>query len=165
MRVILTPGDITIATTLACVRQGVNREAGKVNLKAGSQDAMTTELVGAFGEVAFARWANVYPDMTTHLRAGSPDATFGSLTVDVKTTRRLQDPRWRLDIRPDKMFDAYVFAAADWATVDLKGWVTQTQALALLERQGGAWVFESDLLPMDSMTEEAFREFAVVVHR
>jgi hypothetical protein len=63
------------------------------------------------------------------------------------------------------MFDAYVFAAADWATVDLKGWVTQTQALVLLERHGGPWVFESDLLPMDSMTEEAFREFAVVVHR
>ncbi|MFZ9747827.1 MAG: hypothetical protein ACO3G4_14475 [Opitutaceae bacterium] len=154
MRVILTPGDITIATTLACVRQGVNREAGKVNQKAGAQDAMTTELVGTFGEIAFARWANVYPDMTTHLRAGSPDARFGPLTVDVKTTRRVDAPRWTVDCRADKCFDVYVFAAADWATVTLLGWITRTEALRFTQENQGL-VTPAHLTKMDELSEYA----------
>ena len=152
MRVILSPGAITVATTLACVRQGVNREAGRTNLKAGQQDVMTTELVGAFGEVAFCKWANIYPDLSTHLRAGSPDATFGSLTVDVKTTRGTYNPRWKADVRPDKAFDVYVFTAADWATVDLCGWLPGEAVQEVMARNDG-WIVTKELRSIEDLKE------------
>lgn len=148
MRVILTPGEIAVATTIAGMRQGINREAGKVNQKAGFQDVMTTELVGTFGELAFCRWSWAYPDLSTHLRAGSPDAMLRGFSFDVKTTRRLEEPMWKLDVRPDKCFDYYVFAIADWATVELAGWVNRDMALAMSARQAGSWVFRKDLQPM-----------------
>ena len=118
----LGPGELATAATIAALRQGVNREAGKKNLKAGPQDVMTTELVGLYGELAFCKWANVMPDLTTHLRAGSHDAIWRGFSVDVKSTRNAQGDLY-VDMRTDKRPDIYVLAHVDYATVRLLGWI------------------------------------------
>lgn len=122
-KVSLSPGAVYVATAIATMRQEINRAAGTHNLKSGAQDPMTTELVGIFGELAFAQWANVMPDLSTNIRSGSFDASFRGLPVDVKTTRRLNNPRWYADARAGKRADIYVFAVSDWATVELCGWL------------------------------------------
>lgn len=119
----LSPGLMAVGNVIGSLRQAVNRTAGMTNLKAGPQDPMTTEVVGIYGELAFAVWANVMPDLSIHLRAGSPDCMFRGRKVDVKSTRRLSDPVWYTDVRPDKRMHCYVFTAVDYARVELCGWL------------------------------------------
>lgn len=123
----LSPGELTVAQVIASLRQAVNREAGRVNLKAGPQDPMITELVGIYGELAFARWANVFPDLSVHLRAGSFDAHWLGWSVDVKSTRKATGPLW-IDER--KQPDVYVLAVVDGTTVRLVGWIPAGEAHA-----------------------------------
>lgn len=118
----LSAGEMATAATIAAIRQGVNREARVTNQKAGPQDPITTELVGLYGELAFCRWANVMPDLTTHLRSGSYDAMWLGWTVDVKSTRN-RDGDLYVDMRPGKTPDCYVLAHVDYATVRLVGWI------------------------------------------
>ena len=124
-RIILSSGEVAIANTLAAIRQGVNREAGIKNQKAGQQDAITTEVVGVLGEFAFAKWANVFPDLTTHLRRGSFDATFRGWNVDVKSTRNPNGDLW-VDARRDKLPDLYVLVHVEYAACTLLGWCWST---------------------------------------
>jgi hypothetical protein len=119
--VVLSEAEVFLAGSLIALRQSINRQAGVVNQKAGKQDPITTEQVGVYGELAFAKWANVYPDLTTHLRKGSADATFRGWTVDVKSTRNPHGDLW-VDYRPDKRADLYVLVHVDGASCALLGW-------------------------------------------
>ena len=118
----LNPGELLTAASIAAMRQSVNRHAGTTNLKAGKQDVMTTEIVGTLGELAFAKYTNVMPDLTTHLRVGSFDATFRDLSVDVKSTRN-PDGDLYVDARADKRADLYVLVHVDYCTCTIKGWM------------------------------------------
>lgn len=139
----LGPGELANASNTATLRQAVNRTAGTVNLKAGSQDVMTTELVGILGEFAFCKHANVWPDLSVHLRNGSHDAMVGQYAIDVKSSRGY---RWRVDTRTNKSPMFYVFAHVDYATVELVGW----QAEATLSEYAIEWVLPQHLEPMSS---------------
>lgn len=119
--VVLSEAEVFLAGSLIALRQSINRQAGIVNQKAGKQDPITTEQVGVYGELAFAKWANVYPDLSTHLRKGSADATFRGWTVDVKASRNANGPLY-VDARPDKLADIYVQVHVDVATCTLLGW-------------------------------------------
>jgi hypothetical protein len=88
---------------------------------------MITELVGIYGELAFARYANVYPDLSVHLRAGSADAQWLGWSVDVKSTRNAAGPLW-VDAR--KRPDLYVLALVEGTTVTLAGWMPASEAHA-----------------------------------
>lgn len=141
VQVQLAPGELAVASTIASLRQAVNRTAGITNLKAGSQDVMTTELVGILGEFAFCKQANVWPDLSIHLRKGSYDAMVGQYSIDVKSSRGY---RWKVDLRPDKRPMFYVFTHIEYATVELVGWQTP-DALTHME-----WVLPEHLEPMQS---------------
>jgi hypothetical protein len=143
--VTLSPGELAIASTIASLRQAVNRTAGTTNLKAGSQDVMTTELVGMLGELALCKQANVWPDLSIHLRKGSYDAKVGRYTVDVKSSRGY---RWKVDLRPDKTPMCYVFTHVDYATVELVGW-QMPESLTHVE-----WVLPEHLESMQSFPYE-----------
>ena len=118
----LSSGEVALAAALADMRQGENRRAGIQNLKAGPQDPITTELVGVFAEFAFAQWANVYPDLTTHLRSGSHDAMYRGWRVDVKGTRSATGPLYVYG-RPDKQADIYVLVHVNYASCRIVGWL------------------------------------------
>ena len=147
-RIELSPGELAVGTVIASLRQAVNREAGRVNLKAGPQDPMITELVGIYGELAFARWANVFPDLSVHLRAGGCDATWLGWAVDVKSSRRAGAPLW-VDSR--KRPDVYVLALVEGTTVTLAGWMPASEAHATPRTQ----VPQDELYPMATPPEPA----------
>jgi hypothetical protein len=121
----LSVGEWSVAQHIAVLRQAINREAGRINLKAGPQDVMTTEVVGICGELAFCRWANVYPDLSVHLRSGSFDATWRGWSVDVKSTRN-PDGVLYLDAR--KVPHMYALAHVDALQVTLLGWISGAAA-------------------------------------
>lgn len=148
MKIVLGPGELAVASTIAALRQGVNREAGIVNQKAGPQDPMTTELVGLYAELAFAKWANVYPDLTTHLRHGTADAYLGERSVDVKGTRNPMGDLY-VDMRQDKTPDIYVLVHVDYATCTLLGWMTSYRAEEHMHQPGR--IRQSSLFPMEGL--------------
>lgn len=147
----LSPGEVTIAASVAANRQVANREANVMNLQGGPQGKMTTELVGVFGELAVAKMLNCYPDLTTHLRRGGGDLVVGDLSVDVKTTR-LPNGDLRIDARSDKLVDVYVLAVADWATIRAVGYISSAEACIpqYVHMGGTGWVIPQRALhPMD----------------
>jgi len=145
----LSPGAMAVASVIGSLRQAVNRTAGMTNLKAGPQDPMTTEMVGILGELGFAQWANVMPDLSIHLRGGSPDCTFRGRWVDVKATRKKASPVWYTDYRPAKRMHLYVFTMVEYAQVDICGCLSAADVEA---RGVGnvAWA-ASQLRPVDQL--------------
>jgi hypothetical protein len=119
--IVLSEAEVFLAGSLIALRQSINRQAGIVNQKAGKQDPITTEQVGVYGELAFAKWANVYPDLTTHLRKGSADALFRGWSVDVKASRNPHGDLY-VDARADKLADIYVLVYVNGAACELLGW-------------------------------------------
>lgn len=120
--ILLGPGELLTAATIAAMRQSVNRHAGTHNLKAGPQDVMTTEIVGTLGEIAFATYGNVMVDLTTHLRRGSFDASWRGWSVDVKATRNQKGDLY-VDARPDKRPDLYVLVHVEYCRCQILGWI------------------------------------------
>lgn len=148
--ILLGPGEVATAAQLAALRQSVNRRAGTLNLKAGKQDPMTTELVGTFGEIALASYLNVMPDLTTHLRRGSADALWRGWTVDVKSTRNPHGELW-VDIRADKHADLYVLVYVAWCACEVKGFLRRSdmRARRWVRTDTGAKFAQSELDPPD----------------
>jgi len=148
--IVLNNGEMTVAATLATLRQGVNREVGIANQKAGKQDPITTELVGLYAELAFSRWANVAADLSTHLRRGSYDATYLGYTVDVKGTRSKTSPLY-LDTRPDKRPDIYVLVQVEYATCTFVGWIFREQVCEVTGELEPKVVERADLYAMEAL--------------
>jgi len=121
MKIFLGPGELAVASTITALRQGVNREVGIANRKAGPQDPITTELIGILGELAVAKALNVYPDLTTHLRSGGADAIVQGYAVDVKSTRNPHGDLY-VDARPGKRPDLYVLVHVEYLTCTILGW-------------------------------------------
>lgn len=118
----LSPGEVLVASVVAANRQAANRERGITNMQGGAQAFMTSEMVGAFGELAVARYLNAYPDLTMHIRSGGGDMKLGKWTVDVKTTRQSSPTHLRIDKKRSGNSDIYVLASANWTEVKLWGY-------------------------------------------
>lgn len=148
----LSPGECAVAMHIAILRQTINREAGKRNLKAGPQSPLVTDIVGMYGELGFCRWAGVYPDLSVHLRAGSFDAVWRGWNVDVKSTRNPEGPLF-VDARSDKAPDLYVLVHVHEEVVTLRGWIDHRTAMLVTPqetRTGVARIIpQSDLRSMD----------------
>lgn len=87
MRVTLTDAEFRICRWLAAQRHAVNRASHVVDRQLGPQSAEQTDLDGIGGEFAFAKAANLYPDMSLSPRQGSFDAVLYGHSIDVKTTK------------------------------------------------------------------------------
>lgn len=145
VKIQLSEAEILLAGFLTAMRQSINRQAGIVNQKAGPQDPITTEQVGLYGELAFAKWANLYPDLTTHLRTGSADAVYKGWTVDVKSTRNLHGDLYA-DVRRGKLADLYVLVYTNYATCELLGWLWSGDVLALTKSKTAPYLVRQGAL-------------------
>jgi len=82
----LTGAERELAALVGYMRNDANRACGVDDRRASDRNI---DAQGVAAELAFARVANVYPDLTTNIRAGGVDCVLPSgLTVDVKSTER-----------------------------------------------------------------------------
>jgi len=93
----LNEAEQRLASYLARRRYKNNRAAGVKDKKIGDQSVEQTDMLGIAGEIAMAKYLNLYPDTTVGIRSGSCDLhTHDNLTIDVKTsaypTARLTAP-------------------------------------------------------------------------
>ncbi|QFG09995.1 HNH endonuclease [Mycobacterium phage Antsirabe] len=86
----LDPGEVSVAHHVAAQRAFVNGAAGVQDQRADCGSLGTAadlDLIGVVGELAFAKWQGIFPDLTAFPRAGTPDYTIGGWTWDVKATK------------------------------------------------------------------------------
>jgi hypothetical protein len=128
----LTYLELEIAERVANQRYESAREDGIEDRKKGPQSTYVTDLNGMIGEIALAKYLNVYPDLAIDTGAGGVDMRYKHLTIDVKTTEYLDGhllaPTWK---QHREHADVFVLLTLDWPTEDYdeppvaepKGWI------------------------------------------
>lgn len=130
MLVVLDPGEMAVAQTLATLRHSVNTAAGVTDKRRDTtRDPNTTELMGVVGELAFCKAYNVWPDLSVVPRSGGHDAVLHGKTWDIKAVAKSHH---RLLAHPDKNLtdvDRYGLAVVTDAVVELVGWAPADKLL------------------------------------
>lgn len=128
--VTLTPVEERLARFIARERQSTNRSADVANKRVGPQTDEDTDREGIAAEIAFARLANVYPDLSTNIRRGSFYCKLrDGRTVDVKTTTY---PRGNLIAIVGKRVanaDIYALMIGPAPTFTFAGWAKASDLL------------------------------------
>jgi hypothetical protein len=128
----LDPGELACARFIASYRE-LACAAAKLTDPHFSPDPFGDKVAGVTAEIAFAKWANVFPDLTAPATAHSSDVVMGKdkdVRVDIKAVshpdHRLIAPRWK---QVDSC-DLYVLALVRGAEVTLLGWVPSGDFIA-----------------------------------
>jgi hypothetical protein len=127
MIVTLTDGEIEVCRMIAQMRDKQNTQINHDKVSNKTQEQQSFE--GVMGEVAFAKWKNVYPDLSTEPRKNGYDCVFKEHRVDVKSTNH---PTGDLILKIDKDnpdIDIYVLAILHPFHVDIVGWAYKTDLM------------------------------------
>ena len=119
----LNEAEQRLASYLARRRYKNNRAAGVKDKKIGDQSVEQTDMLGIAGELAMAKYLNLYPDTSISIRSGTCDLhTHENLTIDVKTsaypTARLTAPMGT----PIHKASVYVLVVGTMPTFKIVGW-------------------------------------------
>lgn len=139
--VTLTKAEERLAEYIARCRYARDRAAGVKDKRIGGESAEKIDLEGCAGEIAAAKWLNLYPDLTTEPREGSCDLVMhNGLRVDVKTRPTIRPdlvtPHWT---DPDKA-DIYLLVNGECPNYTIVGY-TASSVLISPERleSGKPW--------------------------
>ena len=114
----------------AKMRYTNNRKQHIRNAKAGPQSYEKTEILGLGGEIAVAKWLNIYPDLTIYARQGGADLISNTgKRIDVKTTM-YETGKLLAKINtayPD--IDIFVLVTAEFPVFIVRGWATKEELL------------------------------------
>lgn len=133
----LGPFEQDTARRLAAGRYGANRRGGTADRKIGPQSAEQTDLEGVGAEMAFCKWAGLWPDLEVGhrpdhdcvVRLTPPEVPGRVVRVDVKATRReagrLLAARWKRGKPPD----AYVLMVGTFPRYRVAGFAPAPELL------------------------------------
>jgi len=79
--------EIEVAKLIAQKRIETNRSANIINTPYAGYPQEKLDEHAAGAELAFCKFMNLYPDLTTHIRSGGPDCIYNGARFDVKNTR------------------------------------------------------------------------------
>ena len=120
----LTELEQKICVTGAKMRHNSNRSSGVTNVKVSRRTDRDVEVLGLAGELAVAKYLNVYPDLTIFIRKGGADLiTPNNKKIDVKTTF-YDNGKLIAFYKPDYGdIDTFVLVTAEhYPTVVIRGW-------------------------------------------
>lgn len=115
-------GEMAVVSVLAAMRQAVNRSSQVENRRIGPQSDYQTEVDGLVAELAFCKWKNICPDMTTSPRSGGADCVVNGWSVDVKATRRQDGRLLAVMSKNAASADIYVLAVVNDNSARFAGW-------------------------------------------
>ena len=120
----LTKLEQKISSTSGKMRYDSNRKAGLPNAKVSKRDPMDIEKIGVAGELAVAKYLNLYPDLSIFVRKSGADLiTHNNKRIDVKTTfydRGKLIAFYKTDYGD---VDTFVLVTAEhYPTVVIRGW-------------------------------------------
>ena len=126
----LTDLEQELCTKGAEMRYNVARSSGVKNGKIGPQTNKETDLLGLGGELAVAKWLNVYPDLTIYPRQGGVDLLSSSGSrIDVKTTKYSTGMLLAKINTSYKDIDIFILVTSDYPTFKIRGWATKDDLL------------------------------------
>ena len=107
-----------------------NRKQNIPISKVGPQSHEKTEIIGLGGEIAVARWLNIYPDLTTHTRQGGADLISNTgKRIDVKTTMYETGKLLAMMNTAYPDIDIFVLVTAKFPVFIVRGWATKEELL------------------------------------
>lgn len=126
VEVTLTPDELEVANNL-----GEKRYANAMRLglhTAEWRDSTTRHPLGARAELAFCKWANLYPQLDAAYRPHFPDALLADALVDVKA---IDNPTHNLVVRmdiPPGTFDLFVLVLEhEQGRYSILGWCLDSE--------------------------------------
>jgi hypothetical protein len=118
----LNAAEQKLAQYLAKARNTAS-SAAVTNRRRWKEDDERVNLEGVGAELAFCRLANVYPDLTTHIRAGGADALLhDGLRLDVKATRHENGQLLVLPSKTAGDADLYALMTGTFPAYVFQGW-------------------------------------------
>ena len=126
----LTDLEQKLCTEGSEMRYNVARTSGVSNGKIGPQSNKETDLLGLGGELATAKWLNVYPDLTIYARQGGVDLlSHSGIKIDVKTTKYKTGMLLAKINTSYKDIDAFVLVTTDYPKFIIRGWATKDEII------------------------------------
>jgi hypothetical protein len=126
----LTDLEQKLCTEGSEMRYNVARTSGVGNGKIGPQSNKETDLLGLGGELATAKWLNVYPDLTIYARQGGVDLlSHSGIKIDVKTTKYKTGMLLAKINTSYKDIDAFVLVTTDYPKFIIRGWATKDELI------------------------------------
>lgn len=114
----------------AKMRHNVARSSNVYNAKIGPQSNEETDLLGLGGELAVAKWLNIYPDLTTYARQGGVDLISNTgKRIDVKTTMYKTGKLLAMMNTAYPDIDIFVLVTAVFPVFIVRGWATKEELL------------------------------------
>lgn len=121
MRVELTPLEEKIARAIGSRRFHNARNKGIVDQKIGPQSCADTDVHSAGAELAFCKWANVYPDLQFEVLPDHDAVLACGATVDVKQTRYSSGRLLATRSKQDHCSDIYVLVTGEIPEFFIRG--------------------------------------------
>jgi len=155
MKITLNEAEVRLAKFLGKHRRK-NGEKGILDRQIGKQDKLFIDVNGMGGEIAVARYLNVYPDTSISPRSGGHDLVFRDRRVDVKTTEYMGGRLLAAKHKDHCAAEIYVLVIGSLPTYTIVGWTTAAQLLreSMLKDLGhgqGYAMDRGDLFPMWSI--------------
>lgn len=130
MKVELSQTEYMLATQIGMMRHQMNRAAGvKISSYAPPEQHMKIEIIGVMGELAFCKWANLYPNLEVVNQKDTTDLIYQNWKCDIKATDlktgQLLVPRWK---KKDSS-DVYILGITEGLSVDFVGFTTSDEII------------------------------------
>lgn len=108
------------------MRSLIARNSGVKDVKVGTQDGASADVLGVMAEYAFAKRYNTFPDLGLTPRSGSADGILNGKRYDIKsTTYKTGRLLSTLKVNPD--VDIYILGIVGDLDVDFIGWASKEQ--------------------------------------
>jgi len=126
----LIPEEIDIAKALATKRHEACQASGVKDKQKGDQDPIEIHFTGFCGELACAKFLNVYADYSTHIRKGGWDLIGkNGKKIDVKTSKNINGKLYiEISKKPDAV-DFYIFCTKEDSLVNIVGYIASKDAI------------------------------------
>ena len=123
MIVELNDTEVLICTQVAMMRNQIARAAGvkdKLVWKEGNK--LRIETIGVMAELAFCKWANIYPELDVKNQAGTTDVVYQGWKCDIKATERADGQLMVSQWKKKESSDVYILGIIDGNSVDFSGY-------------------------------------------
>lgn len=130
MKIELSDTEIMLANQIGALREMMNRAANiEERFPALRDQKKRNETIGVMAELAFCKWANLYPNLDVVNQKGTPDLIYQGWKCDIKATDRA-DGQLIVPHRKKKgASDVYILGIIHGNSVDFVGYATEAEIL------------------------------------
>lgn len=130
MKIDLSDTEVMLSHQIGMMRYQMNRAAGVKNPSfVAPERQMRIETIGVMAELAFCKWANLYPNLDVVNQSSTPDLIYQGWKCDIKATDRA-DGQLIVPVRKKKgASDVYILGIIHGNSVDFSGYATEDEIL------------------------------------